>query len=165
MRQKGFTLVELLVALAVGATLIGGGVLTFHQVILGTARANSQVVALIEVHQAALSIKKDVHMAQDVNLTDGEPVPQSSLVLGWTDSTYFAPEDDRDHSITYALSGTELQRTYDGTVSIVGRHITSVGFTQNNKIVNVSITATGPSIPQRSKTLNFSIHMLTEGVQ
>lgn len=165
MRQKGFTLVELLVALGVSATLIVGALLTFHQIVLGTTRSNSQVVALTEVHQAALSIKKDIYMAQNTNLVDGELVPQSSVGLNWIDCTSFEPEEYRNHSSTYALSGTQLLRTYDGTVSVVGRHITSVGFTQNNRFVNVSITATGPGVIQRRETLEFSVRMRPEEVE
>ena len=62
--------------------------------------------------------------------------------------------------------GTELLRTYDGTVSIVGRNITSVTFTkdaQDDRVINVVITATGTGFLQRSKTLEFSVYMRSGG--
>jgi len=104
-------------------------------------------------------------MSQNTDLTDGYPIPQSSVTMTWTDYTGFAPEDDRNHICTYTLSGTELQRTYDGTMRIVGRNITSVGFTQNGRVITVVITATGSSVPQRSETLKFSVYQRSEGIQ
>jgi len=165
MRQKGFTLIEVLVVLAVGSVILVGIVLSIHQVVWGTGRTNSQVVALTNVNYAALFIRKDIQMSQNTDLTDG--VPRSSVGLTWTDYTGFEPEDERNHICTYALSdnGTELLRTYDGTVSIVGRYITSLGFTQNGRVVNVVITATGTGFLQRSKTLEFSVYMRTEGME
>ena len=153
--------------MAVGGIVMAGIVLAIFQVSWGSARSNDQVVAATDINYAALRLKKDLQMAQSTSLTDGDPIPQSSVTLDWTDYTGWAMEETRDHSSTYSLSGTELLRTYDGTVSVVGRHITSIGFTQNDTVINVAITATGPGNTQQSETLNFSVnvHMRPEGVQ
>lgn len=159
MRQKGFTLVEVLVILAVGSVITLGALLTFQQIFVGTGRSNSQVIAVTDVNQAALRIKKDLIMAQNTDLTDN--VTQSgSVLLGWTDYT----GNSTDHSISYALSGIELQRDYDGTVSIIGRKITSISFTQDGRVVNVVITATSSTFPPRSKTLEFRVYKRAEGL-
>jgi len=162
MNQKGFTLIELLVAMALGAILLTGLVLSIHQVVWGTGRSSNHVVAMTDVNHAALSVKKDIQMAQDTDLTDGDPVPQSSVTLTWTDYTGFEESDNKTHYSTYTLSGIELHRDHDGTVSIISRHITSVGFTQNDRIVTANITATGPGFPERIKTLKFSMQMRPE---
>ena len=161
MRQKGFTLIELLVAMAVGGMLMSGIVLAIQQVVWGTDRTNSQVVALADVNHATLSLKKDIQMAQDTDLPNGDPVPQSSVTLTWTDCTGWAG-DNATHSSSYTLSGTELQRTYDSTTSIVGRNITFVGFTLSDRVITVNITATGPGFLERIKTLKFSMQMRPE---
>lgn len=165
MRQKGFTLIELLVAMAVGGILLIGIVLAIYQVTWGTGRSNSHVVALADVNHATLSLKKDIQMAQDTDLTDGDPVPQSSVTLTWTDYTGFEESDNKTHYSTYTLSGTKLHRDHDGTVSIVSRHITSIGFTQNDRIVTANITATGPGFLERIETLKFSMQMRPEVVE
>ncbi len=162
MNQKGFTLVELLVALAVGAVILVGIVISIHQVSWGTVRSRSHVVVMSDIHFAILPIKKDIQMAQDTDLIDGDPVPQSSVTLTWTDFTGFEEEENKSHYSTYTLSGTELHRDYDGTVSIVGRHITSVGFIQNDRIVTANITATGPGFLERIEILKFSMQMRPE---
>lgn len=173
MRQKGFTLIELLVALAVGSLVIVGALGAIYQVVWGTGRTNSQVVALTDVHQAALAIKKDLQMAQSAESgdlpLDGSTVtllPGDSIVtLEWFDYTSFVEEENKDHSSSYELSGSELQRTYDGTTSIVGRNITSVDFAQDGRVINVVITATAGDMLPRSETLEFSVYLRGGGIQ
>lgn len=163
MKQAGFTLIELLVTLAISSVILVGASMSFYQIVWGTGRNNSQVVALTDVNQAALAIKKDLMMTQSTNLT-GE-VPQSSVTLSWTDYTGFSSENNTSHNCQYTLSGTVLQRTYDGVMSIVARHITDLGFTQNGRVINVTITATGPSVPQKSATVEFSGFIRAEEIE
>ena len=166
MRQKGFTLVEILVVMAVGGVILMGALLSVQQVLLGTDRSNSQVVALTDINQAVLAIKRDLIMTQETDLTDGDPVPQSSVILSWTDYTSFGSENEtRSHSSSYTLSGTELLRNYDGTVSIAGRQITSIGFTQDGRVISIVITATGSGAAQRNETLKFSAYIRAEELE
>jgi len=165
MRQRGFTLIELLVTLGIITVILPATVLSIYQVTLGTIRARSQIIALNDVNFAVARIKEDIEMAQTTNLTDGNPVPQSSVTLSWIDNTGFASGNVTPHSSMYALSGTELRRTYDGTVNIIARHITSIGFTQNGRVVTCNVTATDTSVQQRSKTLSFSTRMRTDWVR
>ena len=167
MRQKGFTLVEILVTLAVGSLIMTGALMSIYQVITGTDRSNSQVVSLTDVTNAARAIKEDLMVTQSSNLTDEDPVPQGSVTLTWIDYTNFSSDNESYHSSSYTLSGTELLRNYDGTTKIVGRHISSIGFIQNGRVVTCNLTATGPGIMERVENLEFSIitHMRTEEVQ
>ncbi len=178
MRQKGFTLIELLVALAVGGLVIMSAVGVIYQVMWGTSRTNSQVVALTDVHYAALRLKKDLEMAQlgegalppdeaTITLTPGGP----TVTLGWTDYTSFDPEENKEHTSKYELLGNgELQRIYDQnepntTTSIVGRNITSLEFTRNDRVINVVITATKGDFTPRSETLEFSVYLRGVGIE
>ena len=161
MRQKGFTLVEILVVLAVGSVITVGVLLTFQQITVGTGRSNSQVIATTDANQAALRLRKDLMMVQNTDLTDN--VSRSgSVLLDWTD---YVGDNSTDHYISYVLSGTELQRDYDGVVSIVGRHITDITFIQDGRVVNVAITATGSGAPQRSVTLDFDVYRRSSEVE
>ena len=181
MKQKGFTLIELLVALAVGGLVIMSAVAVIYQVMWGTSRTNSQVVALTDVHQAALRLKKDLIMAQlgegdfpsggatVITLTPGGP----TATLGWTDyNISFDPEENKDHTNNYELlDDGKLQRTYDSTASIVGRNITSLEFTQDpdnvgdDRVIKVVITATEGDVTPRSETLEFSVYLRGGGIQ
>jgi len=173
MRQKGFTLIELLVALAIGSLVIIGALGAIYQVVWGTSRTNSQVVALTDVHQAALRLKKDLVMAQTTDLTDG--VPQDSATLNWMDYTSFDPTENKGHTNSYELLDGELRRIYDyekpsETTSIVGRNITSLEFTlnpngDNDRVVKVVITATEGDMTPRSETLEFSVYLRGVGIE
>jgi hypothetical protein len=143
-------------------------VVTIHNVTWGTSRTNSQVVALTDVHQAALRLKKDLQMAQSADLPGG-----SNITLSWTDYTTpseeFGWEENRDHSSSYELlDGGELRRTYDGTTSIVGRNITSVDITRlpppNERVIKVVITATKGDVTPRTETLEFSVYLRGGGL-
>ena len=178
MRQKGFTLIELLVAMAVGGLVIMSVIGITYQVVWGTSRTNSQVVALTDVHYAALRLKKDLEMTQldegdfptagtvVITLTPGGP----TATLGWTDYTSFDPGENKVHTSNYKLLGNELHRTYDyqkpsETTSIVGRNITSVNFTQNGRVISVVITATAGDMLPRSETLECSVYLRTMGME
>ena len=176
MRQKGFTLIELLVALAVGGLVIMGALGAIYQVFWATSRTNSQVVALTDVHQAALRLKKDLQMTQSTDLPiDGSTVTLlpggPTATLGWMDYTSFDLEENKDHTSSYELlDDGKLQRTYDyekpsETTSIVGRNITSVDFTQDDRVINVVITAIEGDVTPRSETLKFSVYLRGEGLQ
>jgi prepilin-type N-terminal cleavage/methylation domain-containing protein len=159
MGKKGFTLVEVLVAMAIGGILIWGTVVAIHQVVLGTARTNSQVVTATDVHHAALYLKRDMQMAQTAYLLGG-----TTITLSWTDYTSFEGTEPQEHSSRYALVGKELRRTYDGITSVVGRDITSVSFTLASRVIRVTITSTKGDMAPRSKTLVFSTYMRAEGL-
>ena len=154
MSQKGFTLIEILVVTAIGGMLMAGLVTAIIQVYLGNIRNSDQVVILTELDHAVLWIKKDLEMVQSTDLTEEDQIP---VTLWWTDYTGWTTEEMRDHYVTYALSGTELLRTYDGTEYVIGRHITDIGFTQNGGAINVTITATSERASQQTETLKFSV--------
>ena len=155
MGQRGFTLLELLVGLAVGSVLLLAALLSINQILVSTGRSNSQVVVLDEVHRAALQIKKDIQAHTGADLTDLQYGPTT---FSWIDLTGLALEN---HNSIYSLSGTELVRTFDDTPSILGRHITSLSFTDNGTYIYVAITATSSTFPPRSETLSFRVYQRT----
>lgn len=164
MGQKGFTLMEILVVMAVGGMIMAAGLLSMYQVIWGTARTNDQVSALTDANLATMWLKFDLQMLQETNLVSGAP-PSSTLTMTWMDQTtsFDGQTEAVEHSIGYALNGTDLVRTYDGTPRVVGRNITAIGFSRgaspDEDYINVSITATGPGIIGRTQTLGFSVYV------
>jgi len=168
MRERGFTLIELLVALAVGSVVLLGAVLSIYLIMVNNVRGNGQVVALADINGATLAIRNDLLMAQMTNLTDG--VPMSSVDLTWYDYTSsFGTSFGTDHSASYDLVGRELRRTYDGILSIVGRNVSSISFTQTTtetgKAVTVAISTSDTTLASSTETLNFSVHLRPEEVQ
>lgn len=165
MNQKGFTLMEILVVMAVGGMIMAAGLLTMYQVIWGTARTNDQVRALTDANVATMWLKFDLQMVQETTI----PVDGESISMTWTNLTTSFPVPPEtepvqvpvDHTIQYALApnSTNLVRTYDGTPKVVGRNITSIGFTRNGDYINVSVSAKGPGIIGQTRTLAFSVYV------
>ncbi|MFC1990233.1 type II secretion system protein J [Chloroflexota bacterium] len=160
MRQRGFTLVEILLALAVTGVILVGAVLSIHQFMFTTARSNSLVVVLDELNRAALQIKRDLQSQDTANITGTSDI----LTLSWTNNTYFESENQTTyHLVNYTLSDTGvLVRDGDNTTSVVSRHIESISYSANQTHVTVDITATSPTFPYKSETLNFSVFKRTQ---
>ncbi len=173
MRQKGFTLLEIMVVMAISGILMVGIVVSIFQVVSATGRSNSHGVALTDVSQAALYLKKDFQMAQrtDMGFVEDPVVvvlSSENVTLGWTDfTTPESEEEQMNHYVTYSLSDNGvLERAYDGILPtmIIGRHITYLRFTQlDESVVNIVITATGTQPQQYSKTIEFSVYMRSVG--
>jgi len=154
MAEKGFTLIEMLVALAVTSIILTGALLTIHQILVNTDRNNDRVIVLTEVHRVALKIKKDLQSNTSTNATNLQVAPTT---IEWTDHTGYTSLNASDHSVIYSLSGQELSRNYDGVTSILSRNIESLIFSDNGTHVNVVITSSNSTLPGRSETLSFGI--------
>jgi len=162
MKQSGFTLIEVLVVVAISGVILTGAFATLNQITLGTFSNNNKTVVLSDINNAASYIKRDIQMAQETNLpVDG--TPQNSVTFDWYDFTLFIT-DNISHSSTYTLSDTTLIRNYDDTPGIIGRHITNISFSQDGRFINVSITANVSGWQESGKTINFSIYMRSEGI-
>lgn len=164
-KQKGFTLVELLVALSISAVLLTGTIYTFYQLQVGANRTSSQIISDSDVNKASSTILRDLMMAQTTDLIDGAPEPQSSVTLGWIDYTMFESANQTHYSVSYSSNGTVLWRTYNGYPRIVSREITYLGFKLKDRMIEVSITASGTGAEKRSETLVFSVKMRAEEIE
>ena len=100
-RSKGFTLVEMVLALAIGTVILGGAVRSIYQVLVTSSRGINQVIALSDANIAALIIKNDLLMARTTNLGS---TPVTSANLSWTDYTSsFGSSFQTLYSVNYSL--------------------------------------------------------------
>ena len=129
--QKGFTLLELMAGLSiVGVIVIASASLIFHE-LRGTAIAKGTVTASYEISSAAHWLSQDAMAAASSTLVDGA-APADTLTLRWTDWYNIA---GTPHQSDYWLSGNDLKRNFDGTVSTVARHLSSVAFSQTDRVI------------------------------
>ena len=88
--QRGFTFIELVIALAVAALLAGVVTETIYQVLTHNARGTSHMVAVKQVENALHFITRDVQMAQTIEF-DSWPDPVMQLDWAdWDDNHYTA---------------------------------------------------------------------------
>lgn len=162
MNQKGFTLIEMLVAMAVGGMLMAGIVTAVFQIVYGAGQIKRESVALADIDNAAHWLTRDVVLGQSTDLVDGAPAV-SQMTLTWNDSTWWAEQEESvSHSVIYTYSGTALQRNYDGVVTTVGRHLTDVGFSLDDRLVTITLTSSLEEEPRSAVTRNYKIQMRAE---
>jgi len=95
--EKGFTHIELIVAITIIALISGATAMATFQVFHGTERSNNHMTAVRQVHNAGYWISRDTQMAQSVT-TDNLTLPDF-LVLSWTERDY--ADEPTYHSVTY----------------------------------------------------------------
>ena len=132
--QKGLTLVEVIVAAGIAALVVGALGTAIHQFIMTSERGNDKLRALHDVQNAAYWLTLDGERAEATNLVNGAPAA-GRMTLSWTSG-------GQDHTSTFSLSGTELKRDHNGTITTVARHVSSVGFSIAAQLLTVTITST-----------------------
>ena len=170
--QRGFTLIEVLVAVAIGGAIAGAGSMATRQVVTETVRNNNHEIAVRQVQNAGHRVTRDTQMAQTV-VPDGD-ADGLPLTLTWQD---FAGTNE--YQVVYKLVDvnvdgvivTKLKREHytnraanpdpDAT-SYVAKHIDSDPAKTNcsfsEPVLTFTVTATvGDSSPQGSETRIYEI--------
>lgn len=102
-RQNGFTMIEMLVAVAIAGLIGGGVVMSIAQTVNTSAQNSDHTLAVNEFRNAVYWIRHDAKMAQTIQVDAGDSgLP---LVLSWVEW------DNSQHEITYDLDGGKLIRT------------------------------------------------------
>jgi len=161
MRQKGFTLIELLVAIPIGAVILLVVTSSIYQIVQGRVNISQKSIAIAEMDNAAHWLAQDLVMAQGTDLEE-EALPVSSMTLEWQDLTHWAADEGViNHSISYDRIETQLQRNYDGQLTVVARHITYAGFSFDDRVFTVTLTSQ-PGLPGSSVNMTFTSEMRTD---
>jgi len=122
--QRGFTLVELLIATAIMGVVFGGLGEALHQVVTIPEYGNDRLTALHELQNVAHWVNLDGQMAQSA--TGGD-----ELVLTMPNNS----------SIIYALDGTNLIRGTGNAIWTVAKNITAINFSVQDRYVTMDITS------------------------
>lgn len=157
--QQGFTLADLLVSMGVMGlvvTLVGNGI---FQGINLSDKVSDGFLAQSDTRTPVFWLARDIAMAYSTTLVDGA-APVTSATFTWTD--YFG-DASTAHSLSYALVGTELQRTYDGVVGKIGRRVSAVTFSRSGRVVTAVITSSQEGRFQISDSKTVNIQMRTDG--
>ena len=161
MNQKGYTLVELLLALPIGAAIMIVVVTSIFQIAQGRVDIAQKSVAMGDIDDAAYWLNRDLLQAQTTDLIHGaEPVSEISMVCN-DQTSWAAGEDSVEHFVTYTHSGTQLLRNYDGNDSTIGKYITDVGFSIDDRCLNVTLVSC-PGLPDSTVTRTYAIRLRPE---
>ena len=116
--EKGFTFVELIIAITITVLATGAAAGAIFQVFKNTERNNAHITTVSDVHNAGYWISRDTQMAQSVN-TDNLTFPDF-LVLNWTE--WDEEGDPIYHSVTYSF-----ENLIDGVGKLKRGHWSSIG--------------------------------------
>jgi prepilin-type N-terminal cleavage/methylation domain-containing protein len=156
--HKGFTLIELVVALAIAGILGGGVTMAISQIFTDNSRSTSHMIAVKEVENAVHWITNDAQVVQVVNTghtADGFP-----LHFNWVEW------NGDSHTAVYQIANGRLTRSYsvngeNFVNTVVVEHLdsdltfytpttTTLGFTITSTIIAGSL--------RESETRSFNIN-------
>ncbi len=161
MNQKGYTLIELLLVIAITGAIVLGVGSSIVQIMRGGPQITEKSVAMADIDNAAHWLVRDLVLAQTTSLMEGTS-PVSQITLNWSDRTAWAGDEGSVlHSASYSLSETQFLREYDGEVTIVGRHMTNVGFSIDGKMFTVTLTSC-PGWTGSTVTRSFLVEMRSD---
>ena len=140
--QRGFTLVELVIATAISGLIISVLGTAIYQIITTTEHGNDRLTAMHELQNAAHWVSIDGQSASTASGGNG-------LVLTLPDSS----------SITYTVVGTELCRTAGGSQMTLAQDITSADFSIENQIITMTITSSPQGRWNVSEQLTYKVYL------
>ncbi|MFC1932530.1 type II secretion system protein J [Chloroflexota bacterium] len=112
-RQRGFTLLEVLIVLAITSLIIAPLTLATTTLMTGPQRTTDQSIVLQQVQNTGYWLSRDVQMARSVNSTDPNGFPLTINIPVDTD-------ENNDYTIDYLFNGNTLKRqVYDSSHILV----------------------------------------------
>ncbi len=166
--QRGFTLIELVIAIAITGIITGGITMTIFQVITGNIRTSNHMTAVRQVQSAGYWVSHDTQMAQLVESGASSGFP---LTLTWTEWG----SENVTHQVTYTLEDNKLWRghvisdnsTVDNQTGIMAQYIdpaTSCNFTDTDGdgiddtlVLTVTATVGSGSPQEQSETRVYEV--------
>ena len=122
--QKGFTLLELLVGVAISGLIVSFLGTAMYQIITVTDYGGDKMIAMHELQNVAYWANLDGQRASSVNGGD-------ELQLTLPDAS----------SITYAVDGTELRRITGGSQMTLARNVSDVSFSIEGRLITMTVTS------------------------
>ncbi len=140
--QRGFTLIEVLVATLITGILGYGATMATVQLITQNTRNNDYTIASRNVNNVLYWISYDAQMSQTIDTGEAAGFP---LTMGWTEW------DNSEHEVIYSIDGDKIRRSYsvdagNATVTLVAQYINSISenttadFTDS--VLTVKVTST-----------------------
>ena len=118
--QSGFTLIELMIAVAISSLVTIGFLVTILQVFHGSLSSSGEMTVVRQVQNAGYYISRDIQMAKEVSIDDNPGTAELEVVtLTWYEYEFYhtppADPNDRDgngHQVIYTLVDGKLKRGY-----------------------------------------------------
>jgi prepilin-type N-terminal cleavage/methylation domain-containing protein len=149
--ERGFTMAELLVATAVAGLVMAGVFLVLRggqqAYLLGSSRVETQ---------------QNARVALDLMTRELRSATSITLIPGTTDITFQDQTTPTPKTIRYALAGTTLNRTEDGTTTALIGSVQALAMTYYRVYDVYNATYTTTTDPGQVKVIKISLIIKTE---
>jgi len=182
MYQRGFTLVDLLLAIGLLGLLAPVLALSVHNISRQTVSNTTRITALRPLENTGRWMREDIPLAQSTGLAAG--IPGSTLTLEWTDwsddsqyDTYGASQATYQRNrVTYSLSVTDLQRTLavcsdwdlqgnmcntsfvTTSILTVARNLEIIQFSRSGDLITIDVTSAPRGATWPSEQRTYEVH-------
>jgi len=145
--QKGFTLPELLITVAITGLIVSFLGAAIYQILTVTEYSRDRVIAMHELQNVAHWVSRDGQMA--------------SAATGGNELILTLPDDS---SITYAVVDAELLRTADDSQMTLARNISDLSFSIEDRVITMTVTSSPEGRPNVSEQRRYKVCLRpTEG--
>jgi prepilin-type N-terminal cleavage/methylation domain-containing protein len=151
LRQHGFTLVELLVALAITGLIVTGIMASIFQVINVSAASNARMMAVKQIEVAVDRMRLDIQQGQQISINNSDT---NFLVSNWTEW-----DSATTYNVKYSWNSTTHQLSRlpsNGALNVFAKNIASrpvVSKLDNgNWSITIVITVTGYKSATETRT-------------
>lgn len=141
-KEKGFTLVDLVIATAITGLIVSFLGTSIYQMLTVTEYGNGKLTANHELQNAAYWFQIDGQKAKSA--TGG-----NNLVLTLTDNS----------TVTYAVDDTNLERSVTAGDMVLAKNITDVEFTVSNRVITMSLTSSPESRDNISENGIYQVYL------
>jgi prepilin-type N-terminal cleavage/methylation domain-containing protein len=138
--QKGFTLPELLITVAITGLIVTFLGVAIYQILTITEYSSDRVIAMHELQNVAHWVSRDGQMARTAS-------GGNELVLTLPD----------DSSITYAVVDTELRRTAGDSQMTLARNISDLSFSIEGRVITVTVTSSPEGRPNINEQRTYKV--------
>jgi len=157
--QRGFTLLELMLVIAISALITSGLAMTLYQLSHLTVKGQSELKAQHQLQNVASWLNRDVVQASKAI------VGSSTMTLTLPHYAFGQDVVVSEGDIGYSFSDEDdtLTRTHDGSSLIIGREISSISFEPAGIVtdtLSVTVTVSFRGI-ERTSALRFDFRLDT----
>jgi prepilin-type N-terminal cleavage/methylation domain-containing protein len=162
--QRGFSLVEIIVSLAISSFLAVGIIISLHQITIGGSNTRKDMRSTQYVQNAGAWIRQDVLMSQSILSGDNPSTEENeTMTLHWAGASYKDTQDNDciDYfEVSYYLDDKELRRKEYVTTKVYNSNGGLVDTIEDQGTAIISDNINGLSIYSDNASLIISIAAL-----